>query len=422
MLPKEIDTVVVGGGQSGIAASEHLRRNDIAHVVLERCRIVERWRTQRWDSLVANGPAWHDRFPSLKFADISSDEFASKKQIVDYFEAYAKLIDAPVLSGIDVIKVNTNDDKMGYRFKLYTPDSVIYSKNVIVATGPFQIPSVPQFWKAECCDLFNIHSSEYHKPSDLPEGAVLVVGGGSSGSQIADELQRSGRKVFLSIGKHERPPRSYRGRDLVWWFGVLGTWAETKSGLGSEHVTIAVSGSRGGFTIDFREMANRGIILLGKLKMLSCSNIKFHNDLQRNLDYGDVLFNEFLDAADAYIVNNNLNFPRDCHSRARVHDSTFITNPIYELDIIKENIKSIIWSTGFKTDYSWLEFDVFDSRGNVVHKRGVTSVPGLYFVGLPWLFNRSSSFIWGTWYDSKFIVEDILIKRKHFTYPEGYSK
>ena len=203
----EIDTLVVGAGQAGVAISEHLSKLGVPHLVLERNRIAEGWRTGRWDSLVANGPAWHDRFPGLEFEGLDPDAFAPKDQVAAYFEAYAKKFNAPIRTGVEVKKVVRNTDRPG--FTIETSEGVIQANRVVTATGPFQRPVIPPIAPKDE-NITQIHSAAYRNPQQLPEGAVLVVGAGSSGVQIADELQRSGRKVYLSVGPHDRPPRAYR--------------------------------------------------------------------------------------------------------------------------------------------------------------------------------------------------------------------
>src|SRR6185503_13298843 len=221
-----VDTVVVGGGQAGLAMSEHLSRCGIPHLVLERHRIAERWRSERWDSLVANGPAWHDRFPNMEFSDVPPDAFAPKEKVADYFVAYAKQIAAPIRCGVEVTLVQRNAGRPGFRVE--TSGGVIEANNVVAATGPFQRPIIPPLVPEEA-GVLQIHSSAYRNPRQLPAGAVLVVGAGSPGTQIADELRQAGRRVYLSVGPHERPPRAYRGLDFCWWLGVLGKWdAETR--------------------------------------------------------------------------------------------------------------------------------------------------------------------------------------------------
>ena len=253
MAVEIVDTLVIGAGQAGLAMSGHLSSRGVQHVVVERHRIVEKWRTGRWDSLVANGPAWHDRFPNMTFDDIDPNTFAPKDRIVRYFEAYADQIKAPVRCGVEVISAEPKADGTGFRVE--TSQGVIEATNLVAATGPFQRPLIPPIVPQDAT-ILQVHSADYKNPGQLPEGAVLVVGAGSSGAQIADELSRAGKRVYLSVGPHDRPPLRYRGRDFCWWLGVLGLWDAKTRTPGMEHVTIAVSGAHGGHTIDFRRLHN----------------------------------------------------------------------------------------------------------------------------------------------------------------------
>ncbi len=408
-----IDTLVVGAGQAGIAMSEHLSKLGVPHLVLERDRIAERWRTERWDSLVANGPAWHDRFPNLEFDDLDPDAFASKERIADYFVAYAKKFDAPVRTGVEVTKVVRNAGRQG--FTIETSEGTIEASRVVVATGPFQRPAIPPIAPKDG-DLMQIHSAEYRNPEQLPEGAVLVVGAGSSGVQIADELQRAGKQVYLSVGAHDRPPRAYRGRDFCWWLGVLGEWDAEVMRPGREHVTIAVSGARGGHTVDFRRLAHQGITLVGLTKSFDRGIATFEPDLAANIVRGDENYLSLLNAADAYVARNGLDLPEEPEARLIPPDPECVTHPVLDLDLARAGVTSIIWATGYAVDFSWLKVDAFDENGKPKHQRGVSREPGIYFLGLPWLSRRGSAFIWGVWHDAKHIADHIVTQRKYLAY------
>ena len=417
--PSFIDTLIVGAGQAGVAMSEHLSKLGVPHLVLERERIAERWRTGRWDSLVANGPAWHDRFPGLEFDGLDPDAFASKDQVADYFEAYAKAFNAPIRTGVEVHRVQRNADRPG--FTVTTSEGVIEAQHVVVATGPFQRPVIPPI-AAQAGAISQIHSADYRNPQQLPEGAVLVVGAGSSGVQIADELQRSGRQVYLSVGAHDRPPRSYRNRDFCWWLGVLGQWDAEGVEPGKEHVTIAVSGARGGETIDFRRLAQQGMTLVGLTQSFSNGVVNFEANLAENLARGDENYLALLDAADAYIARNGLDLPLEPEARDMLPDPACVSQPILQLDLAKAGVTSIIWATGYGVDYQWLQVDAFDAKGKPRHQRGVSSEPGVYFVGLPWLSRRGSAFIWGVWHDARHIGEHIAKQRKYLDYRDASQR
>lgn len=413
MSVEKTNTLVIGAGQAGIAMSEHLGAMGIDHIVLERKRIAERWRSERWDSLVANGPAWHDRFPSLKFDDIGADVFPPKERMAQYFEDYARMINAPVRTGVEVLRVQRNQKRPG--FTVTTSDGVFEALHVVTATGAFQIPSYPAIVPDDA-GIQQVHSSAYKNPGQLADGAVLVVGAGASGSQIAEELRRAGRTVYLSVGEHYRPPRSYRERDYCWWLGALGMWDEVKKKPKREHVAFAVSGYDNGKTIDFRRLAHTGIQLVGITQRFENGVMAFQEGLAENVAQGDADYFEVLREADAYIEQNGLDLPPEPEAWKLLDDPECLTNPILSLNLAEAGIKSIVWATGFKVDYRWMEVDVFDDQGYPVHKRGITAEKGIYFLGLPNQSNRSSSFIWGVWHDAKYIADHIGIHLDYLAY------
>ena len=413
MPVEKVDTIVVGGGQAGLAMSEHLSQCGVPHLVLERHRIAERWRSERWDSLVANGPAWHDRFPGMEFPDAHPDSFPPKEKVADYFVAYGEMIAAPVRCGVEVRKVRRNEGRPG--FLVETSDGTFEANNVVAATGAFQCPIIPKV-VPEDAGIVQIHSTGYRNPGQLPDGAVLIVGAGSSGVQIADELSRAGRRVYLSVGPHQRPPRAYRGRDYCWWLGVLGKWDAETPGPGTEHVTIAVSGAHGGYTIDFRRLAARGMTLVGMTQSYENGMLTFAPDLADNIAYGDANYMAVLDEADAYVLRNGLDLPEEPDARRIGPDLECMTNPIRELNLKDAGVTSIIWATGFTSDYSWLKVDAFDEKGKPKHQRGVSSEPGIYFLGLSWQSRRGSAFIWGVWHDAKHLADRIATQRRYLKY------
>lgn len=413
MSAEKINTVIVGAGQAGIAMSEHLALMGVPHVVLERSRIAERWRSERWDSLVANGPAWHDRFPSLKFDNISQEAFPPKERMAQYFEDYAQMINAPVRTGVEVHQVTRLAGRSG--FNVLTSAGEFEADNVVAATGPFQKPSFPQIIP-ESAGVHQIHSSVYKNPHQLPEGAVLVVGAGASGTQIAEELRQSGRDVYLSVGEHYRPPRTYRDRDYCWWLGALGLWDEVKIKPKKEHVAFAVSGYEGGKTVDFRRLAHTGITLVGITKGWDNGVLSFAGGLAENIAAGDSAYFDVLRDADAYIERNGLVLPPEPQAWELLPDPECLLNPLTQLDIAAAGITTIIWATGFKFDFGWLNVDAFDEKGLPFHKRGISAERGIYFLGLPNLVNRASSFIYGVWHDAKYIADHIVLQNAYTDY------
>lgn len=413
-MPVEtIDTLVVGGGQAGIALSEHLGKNHVPHLVLEKNRIAESWRTGRWDGLVTNGPVWHDRFPNLEFKGDHPDQFVSKDRVADYLVEYAQMVEAPIRTGVEVVEATRLVDRAGFRVE--TSKGVIEATRIVAATGAFQHPVIPNIVPQNAA-VTQLHSVKYRNPSQLSQGAVLVVGAGSSGAQIADELNGAGRKVFLSVGPHDRPPRRYRGRDFVWWLGVLGLWDLAAQKPGTEHVTISVSGAQGGRTMDFRRLASEGVTLLGRTEGFADGTLSLAVDLQKNVAGGDANYNGMLDAADAYATRMGLDLPDDPHARDVWPDSDCLSNPVRSVNLQQEGITTIIWATGYRQDFDWLKVDAFDDKGAPIHQRGVCVEPGVYFLGLPWQSRRGSTFLWGVWHDAKFVADQITIQRAYQDY------
>lgn len=400
-MTETIHTLVIGGGQAGVATSAHLQKRGIPHLVLERDRIAERWRTWRWDSLVANGPAWHDRFPEAEFEGMDPESFAPKEAVADYFVRFSSDRNLPIRTGAEVTKL----EREGDIFRATTSTGIVEARNVVVATGPFQKPVIPTVITDPT--ISQLHSNSYRNPGQLPPGAVLVVGAGSSGAQIAEELVRAGRKVYLSLGPHDRPPRRYRGQDFVWWLGRLGKWDMKAPTPGTEHITIAVSGAYGGHTMDFRRLAGLGVTLLGRAGDYRDGVLQIADDLARNIADGDRNYLSVLDEADAYAAAQGLDLPEEPEARSLMPLPDCVTRPALKLDLKAAGISAVIWATGFKLDFDWIDLDIFRADGRPRHQDGVTEVPGLYFVGLPWLSCRGSAFIWGAWKDAERLAAHI---------------
>ena len=411
MSVEKVEVLVVGAGQAGVAMSEHLSRAGIPHLVLERARIAERWRTGRWDSLVANGPAWHDRFPGMDFPG-DPEAFAPKEAVADYFAAYAEKFHAPIRCGVEVREATRCPDGAGFR--VVTSDGVIEARRIVAATGPFQRPVLPRI-VPESAGLVQMHSADYRNPGQLPKGGVLVVGAGASGAQIAEELVEAEREVWLSVGPHDRPPRRYRGRDNVWWLGVLNKW-DMEAPPTTRHVTFAVSGAHGGRTVDFRSLAERGVTLLGRARSFADGLLGIEPGLAATLATGDANYLSILDEADAWVARNGLDLPEEPEARVIPPDPPCVTEPVLSLDLAAAGITAIVWATGYGLDFGWLKVGAFDADGRPKHQRGVAAEPGVYFLGLPWLSRRGSSFIWGVWHDAKFIADHIAIQRSYLAY------
>jgi putative flavoprotein involved in K+ transport len=296
-------------------------------------------------------------------------------------------------------------------FRVETSEGVVEAANLVAATGPFQKPVIPAL-VPDGAVAAQLHSSAYRNPDQLPAGAVLVVGAGASGSQIADELRRAGRTVYLSVGPHDRPPRRYRGRDFVWWLGVLGKWAMETPHPATEHVTIAVSGAYGGRTVDFRRLAAEGITLVGRMRGFADGRATFAPTLAETIAEGDRNYLSVLAEADAYAAREGLDLPAEPEAHEIGPMPACVERPLESLDFGTAGIGAIVWATGYTTDFGWLQVDAFDAEGRPRHTRGVAAVPGLYFLGLPWLSCRASSFIWGVWHDADRLAGHIAGERR----------
>jgi putative flavoprotein involved in K+ transport len=392
MPVERVQTLIIGGGQAGLAMSHRLRQRGLAHLVLERHRIAERWCSERWDGLKFQFPNWSVRLPDFPFAHSDPDGFATSREIADFITAYAAFIAAPIRCGVLVTALRCRDD--GASFVAETSDGPIEAGNVVVATGPYQRPVIPALLR-DSPDLFQVHASRYQNPNQLPSGAVLVIGSGASGAQIAEELLRAGRRVFLSVGRHTRLPRRYRGRDLIWWFNALGLFQMTPEQRRPIRVYPAITGAYGGHTIDFRRFAADGVTLLGHLEAMHEGVIDLAAGLADSLADGDAIYTTFLDMADAHVERHGLNMPEDAAARLMLPDPPCVVEPIRRLDISAAGIGAVISATGYGVDFGWIDIPVLDRRGQPIHRAGITDIPGLYFLGLQWQSKMSSSFLSG---------------------------
>lgn len=404
MSVEHIETLIVGGGQAGLAMSEQLSLRGRPHLILERHRIAERWRSERWDGLHANGPVATDRITGHPFKDLNPDIFVTREQMVDYLTDYAETIAAPIRCGVAVTALSRRE---GGGFRAETSAGVIEARNVVAATGPFQRPHVPALVPADA-GIFQVHSAAYRNPGQLPDGAVLVVGAGASGAQIAEELLRAGRHVYLSVSRHARPPRRYRGRDYVWWMFDLGMWDVPGAYPPPSHVPLAVSGAYGGRTIDYRRLAADGVVLVGRTEDFRGGAMAFGGHLARDLAAGDESYRTFLDAADAFTERESLDLPPEPEAHTVLPDPVCVTDPIRSLHLQQAGVTAIVWATGYRLDFGWMQVPAFDGLGRPVHHRGVTDVPGLYFLGLSFLARRASAFIYGVQSDAVYLAEKIV--------------
>jgi len=407
MPVERVKTLIVGGGQAGLAMSHMLTQRSCSHLVLERNRIAERWRTERWDGLRFQFPNWSVRLPDFPFPHSDPDGFATSREIVDFITAYAVFIAAPIRCGVSVIALRIRNGGSG--FVAQTSDGPIEADNVVVATGPYQRPFIPPLLRDDA-GIFQVHASRYINPDRLASGAVLVVGSGASGAQIAEELFRAGRRVYLSVGRHTRLPRRYRGRDLIWWLSAMGLDQTPAEKHGPDRSKPLITGAFGGNTIDFRRFAAEGVTLLGRVQAADQGVVMLAPDLAKRLAYGDGSYAAFLDMVDAHIERNGLEMPEDTAARAVLPDPSCLVEPLRHLDLRASGISTVVWATGYECDFGWIDVPVLNAAGEPVHSQGITEVPGMYFLGLRWLANFKSSLLSGVGKDAARLADHIAMR------------
>jgi putative flavoprotein involved in K+ transport len=407
-LPKTVETVVVGAGQAGLTMSWFLRDAGRDHLLLDRRATLGGGWQDRWDAFRLVSPNWTASFPGAPYDGSDPDGFMPRDEIAGRVARYADTIGAPVALDTEVRRLTTRD---GGGFRLETSQGIVDAEQVVVAAGSFQVPRAPEIGAALPSRLTKLHSHAYRRESSLPAGAVLVVGSGQSGVQIAEELAEAGRRVYLSVGTAGRVPRRYRGRDIFRWLGALATRGEEYGvplpsvdelpdprlrSAGNPHL----SGHRGGHETNLRALAASGMTLLGRIERADGEQLRLAGDLAANLARADSFFAERFQALiDTFIDNAGVDAPQD--DRAPY---SFEPPELVEIDLDKAGISTVIWATGYRLDYGWIDLPIFDEQGFPRHRRGVTEVPGLYFLGLLWQHNQASATLFGAALDARHIA------------------
>lgn len=404
-----VDTVVVGGGQAGLAMSHHLTRVGREHVIIERGQVAQSWRSERWDSLMFQFPNWSIQLPGYSYETDKPDGFAAKDELVRFMELYAALINAPLRCGVRVVAVRQAPGSN--RLLVDTEQGTLEAVNVVVATGPFHSPLIPPFSTSIPAHVFQIHSRDYRNPGQLPPGAVLIVGSGASGCQIAEELNHAGHKVYLSVGHFHKTPRRYRGRDVYWWFEVLGFWRLPLE-LHPEirNARFVVTGVRGGHEIDLRRFAADGMTLLGRVRGLADGKLLLADDLEESLAQGDAWFGSLKIRMDEYAEKNGMPAAEERPVDELAPALPSWSRSMTELDLRGSGVTSVIWCSGFRYDFAWVQLPVFNEAGEPLHRRGVTQWPGLYFLGLRRTHSLSSALLAGVGTDAAFLAEHIAAR------------
>lgn len=397
---KTINTIIIGAGHAGLALSYLLTKRGINHLVLERGEIGERWRSERWNSLHMIFPNYMTQLPGFKYAGKNPQGFDSKDQFIKFLEEYAKSFKAPVESNTNVISVN----KQPRGFLVKTDKGNFEAKNVVVAIGSFHQPVIPNLSKSFPKNIYQIHSTQYKNPAKLPKGAVLVVGAGNSGVQIVDDLISAKRQTYLCVGKLRILPRRYRGKDSLTWMDEMGKLDLKASDLSPEAKKVVPPLLFGkNESVDIRKLSKKGVILLGRLKEVHGNEITLENNLEESLKNGDATLETFKDMVNEYIKAKRMYAPR---AAAKISSNLKIES-LTELDFKKANITSVIWATGYKDDFSWIKVPLLDKAGEPIHTRGVTKTPGLFLLGMRWLYKYKSFSIYGITEDAKYLSQQI---------------
>lgn len=411
------DAIVIGAGQAGVATSYFLATEGVSHLVLEKGRIGESWRSQRWDSFRLNSPNALNGLPGAPYDGPMPDGFDSAQDLVRGFERYVGRFDLPVRTGVEVCAVERSEDGVGFVVRTRDQNDRhrdLRARSVVAACGILRKPKTPVIARMLPEDIVQQHAADYRNPQALPDGAVLVVGSGQSGSQIAEDLTAAGRQVYLCTSKVGRLPRRYRGKDILVWFRETGFMDVARAELADPAITRAaqaqVSGiGRHGHTLSYQSLHRDGVVLLGRLTGVDGDELMLGDDLHDNIRFADRKSADGKQEVDAYITRYGIRAPAPEADPADAPWTDFWTLPQPQhLDLRDAGIRSVIWATGFSGDFSWLRLPVLDGFGQPMHESGIGAIPGIYFVGFPWLSKRKSGIIWGVEEDAAAITRHIL--------------
>jgi len=396
---RRTEAVVIGGGQAGLAMSRCLTDSGVDHVVLERGRVAERWRSERWDSLRLLTPSWQSRLPGFRYEGPDPDGYMRMPEVVDYLERYARSFAAPVEDGTTVLAVERA--AAGYRVR--TDRGVWEAPSVVIATGHCDTPVVPGLARHLPDDVVQVVPTRYRNPRPLPEGGVLVVGASATGVQLADEIHASGRPVTLAVGRHTRLPRIYRGKDILWWLDAMGIFDESAGevfdiGVSRNQPSLQLVGRPDHATLDLPALQARGVRLVGRASGAAGDRVLFDDDLVAHTVAADARLARLLQRIDIYAARTGLD--AEVEPPEPFRPFLWPAPAPVEIDLRDEGIRTVVWATGFRRLYPWLKVPVLDARGEIRHEGGVTPFPGLYVIGLYFLRRRKSSFIDGVGRDA----------------------
>ena len=400
--------IVIGGGQAGLSMSYCLQRRGLDHIMLEQHQVAHSWRTKRWDSFCLVTPNWQCQLPGFAYPGDDPEGFMGRDAIVEYIERYVSHFDPPLKTGIAVQRVRQRE---GGGFEVVTPQGAFTADQVVAATGGYHTPKIPRLAERLAPEVVQLHAAEYRNPEALPAGSVLVVGTGQSGCQIAEDLHLAGRQVHLCVGGAPRSPRRYRGKDVVAWLDQMGYYDlaiddHPQKDTVRHRTNHYVTGRGGGREIDLRHFALQGMALHGRLTAIQGTRLEFSDDLKHNLDQADAVAESIRRTIDAYIDKQGLDAPVEPPYRPVWEPETIDTS----LDYGEANITAVIWCIGYGTDFGWVELPVFDGQGYPDHRRGVTALPGFYFLGLPWLYTWGSGRFSGIARDADYLANQVATR------------
>ncbi len=401
-----VAVVVIGAGHSGLAMSKCLTDRSIDHVVLERGQVANSWRTERWDSLRLLTPNWQSRLPGFAYVGDDPDGFMTMVELIEFIEDYAAVVEAPVHTETTVTSVGRTGD--GYQ--VVTDKGVWRCEAVVLASGACNVPNVPSAAARLPADVDSLTPMDYRNPEQLRDGGVLVVGASATGLQLAEEIHRSGRPVTISVGEHVRMPRTYRGRDIQWWMHASGRSDEDLTQVDDIVRARAVPspqlvGTPERATLDLNSLTETGVRIRGRLGDIREGKAQFSGGLRNQCALADLKMARLLTLFDEWATENGVD--DDVAPPERYPDTIVEKAPSMTLDLADEEIQTVLWATGFRPDYSWLDIDVVDHKGRVKHDGGVTVSPGAYIIGMPFLRRRKSSFIHGATDDATDLCDHI---------------
>ena len=403
---ERLTTVVIGAGHAGLAASRFLGGRSLDHVVLERGEVANSWRHERWDSLRLLTPNWQSGLPGLPYDGPDPDGYMTSAEVADHIARYAVHARAPLRTGTNVTSVR----RVEHGYRVTTSNGELEAPTVLIASGACNLPSVPAFAEAVPPEIVQLTPFEYRSPAELPDGGVLVVGGSATGVQLADELRRSGRPVTLATGELVRLPRTYRGRDILWWMDASGLWAERYDEIDDlprarRLPSPQLVGTPERVTLDLNALTASGVEVVGRWATLRDGRALFSGGLRNVLALSDLKLGRLLGVLDEWAVAEGVD--SDVADPERLEPTAAPRSPRWELDLRSGEIRTIVWATGFRPDYHWLDVPVLDWNGRLRHDGGAVDSPGLYALGLPVLRRRKSTFIHGIEDDARDVVEHL---------------